>query len=176
MNYKKKAFTLIELMVWISIIAIITLWVLKLYSNNIPDKQKLDLFTNKIVWIIDIVKNYSLVWKWIWINLDTPKYFKIELSTWSYIKTYYNTWSSEVLYNEMTINPFNEFYKINSLKCKKLDLSGEESINNISIIFEWSSISFSWCSDNYHKIVDINLWYGWFNKIIRVNALNWVVE
>lgn len=185
MNYKKKAFTLIELIVWIAIIAIITLWITKLYWSNIPDKQKLDLFTNKIIWIIDSVKNYSLVWKWIWNDLETPKYFRIELSTWvlsagtftwSYLKTYYNTWSSDVLYDEMTIKTFNEFYNIRSLKCQKLDLSGDEYISKISVIFKWSSASFSWCSDNYHKIVDINLWYKWFNKIIRLNALNWVVE
>ncbi len=187
MNYKKKAFTLIELIVWISIIAIVTLWVANLYWSNIPDKQKLDLFTNKIVWIIDSVKNYALVWKWIWNDLETPKYFKIELSTWvllsgtytgSYLKTYYNTWSSDVLYNEMSINSFNVFYNINSLKCKKLDPLNEsiEDLSKISIIFKWSTATFSWCSDNYHKIVDINFWYKWFNKTIRINALNWVVE
>ena len=188
MNYKKKAFTLIELIVWIAIIAIITLWITKLYWSNIPDKQKLDLFTNKIIWIIDSVKNYALVWKWIWNNLDTPKYFKIELSTgtlsagtftWSYLQTYYSTWSNvDVIYDEMSIKSFNEFYNINSIQCKKIDLSDpKDAIDGIvSISFEWSNATLSWCTDNYHKIVDIELYYKSFRKVIRLNALSWVVE
>ncbi len=187
MNYKKKAFTLIELLVWIAIISIITLWITKLYWNNIPDKQKLDLFTNKIIWIIDSVKNYALVWKWIWTTLETPKYFKIELSagvlsagifSGSYLKTYYNTWTTDVLYDEMTIPTFNEFYNISSIKCKKLDLTDDLNAidGKVYISFEWSNSTLSWCTDDFHKIVDIELYYKSFRKIIRLNALSWVIE
>lgn len=176
MIYQKKAFTLIELIVWIAIISLISLWISKLYWSNIPDKQRLDLFTNKLIWIIDSVKNYSLVWKWIWTNLETPKYFKIELSTWSYLKTYYNTWTTDIYYPLMSINPFNDFYEIHSIKCIRLDESSSTPVSDLSITYEWSNITLSWCSDNYEKIVDIELYYKWFKNKLRLNAISWVLE
>ncbi|MFA5916742.1 MAG: type II secretion system protein [Candidatus Gracilibacteria bacterium] len=188
MNYKKRAFTLIELLVGITIIGIISLGVAKLYGSNIPDKQKLDLFTNKIIGIIDSVKNYALVGKGIGTNLETPKYFKIELSTGglsagtftgSYLKTYYNTGSTYESYDEMSINSFNEFYNIHSIKCKKIDdLTDSLDATNgkVDIIFEGSNTTLSGCTNNYYKIVDIELYYKSFRKVIRLNALSGVIE
>jgi hypothetical protein len=176
MIYQKKAFTLIELIVWISIIWFISLWISRLYWSNIPDRQRLDIFTNKIVWVVDSVKNYSLVWKWIWVDLVTPQYFKIEISTGSYIKTYYNTWFTDILFSALSIDNFGEYYKINNIVCKNLDLTNTSSTNNIKISYQWSNISLSWCIDNYQKIVDIELFYKWFEKTLRLNTINWVLE
>lgn len=180
MFYNKKAFTLIELLVWITILGLLTMWITKLYSSNIPDKQKLDLFTNKFVWTIDSIKNYSLVWKWIWSNLETPKYFKIELSkSWSYLKTFYNTWwLSDIYYNQFSLDPFWEYYDIYSISCKNLDLTNTDIITswNMSIIYEWTNIVLSWCTDSYQKVVDIELYYKWFKNIIRLNTISWVLE
>jgi prepilin-type N-terminal cleavage/methylation domain-containing protein len=188
MIYQKKAFTLIELMVWISIISIISLWVTKLFWNKIPDKLRLDLFTNKFTWIIDSVKNYALVWKWIWPTLETPKYFKIDIArteSWKlnevsgsgYIKTYYNTWLTDTYYAPMSLDKFANYYHISEISCKNLDLSNITStIDNISISYEWSNIVLSWCVDNYQKIVDLELFYKWFKKILRLNVISWVLE
>jgi len=176
MIYQKKAFTLIELIVWISIIWFVSLWITRLYWSNIPDRQRLDIFSNKIVWIIDSVKNYSLVWKWIGIDLITPKYFKIEISTGSYLKTYYNTWSTDNLFDPLSISNFGEYYNIKNISCKNLDLSNVISTNTVQISYEWSNITLSWCNDNLQKIVDIQLFYKWFDKILRLNAISWVLE
>ncbi len=178
MNYKKNAFTLIELIVWIAIIGILSLWIKNLYWNSIPDKQKLNLFTTKLVWIINTVKNYSLVWKWIWTTLETPIYFKMKISkSWSgSLETYYNTWATDFLYEPLSITNFDQYYSIQSIQCKSLDLIASWSISNVDISFEWSNITLSWCIDNYHKIIDINLLYKGFKKIIRLNGISWVVE
>lgn len=176
----KKAFTIIELLVWITIISLITLWITKLYSSDIPDRQKLDLFTNKVIWIFDTVKNYSLVWKWIWLNLDTPKYFEIELSnTWDYLKTYYSTWwTSKIYYTQMSLFPFWEHFSIYSLRCNNLTLNDPSNpINDtIFIKYEWWNISLSWCTNSYQKIIDFEFYYKWFKKSLRLNSISWVLE
>ncbi len=177
MFYQKKAFSLIELIVWIVIISIVSLWITKLFWNKIPDKLRLDLFTNRVTWVIDSVKNYALVWKWIWPNLDTPKYFKIDLSrSWSYIKTYYNTGGIDNYYSPMSLNPFWEYYQIFSIKCNNLTLSSWSFVPNISISYKWSNITFSWCDNDYQKIVDIELYYKWFKNKLRLNSISWVLE
>ncbi len=173
---KNKAFTLIEIMVWIAIISIVSFWVMKLYSNNTSDIQKLNIFTNKIIWKIDTVKNYALVWKWIWINLETPTYFKAEFSTWNYLNTYYSTWSTDIIYDELSINPFDNFYEIKSIQCKNLDLTNISNTSLINIFYKWTNISMSWCSDSYQKIVDLELYYKWFSNNLRINTISWVME
>lgn len=178
MNYQKNAFTLVELIVWIAIIWLISLWITNMYSSNLPDRQKLDLFANRFVWIIDSVKNYSLVWKWIWTELVTPNYFKMELSrTGSYLKTFFNTWGTDVYYPPMSINPFDTYYKIYSIKCISLDLSSWDQVDDISITYNWSNITLSWCLNDYQKIVDLELAYKVrFKKTIRLNSISWVLE
>ena len=176
MIYYKKAFTLLELMVWIAIISIISLWISNLYWSNIPDKQRLDIFTNKVISIIDSVKNYALVWKWIWQYIETPKYYKIDISTGSYLRTYYNTWIIDTLFYPLSIDTFTSSYSIKSITCKNLDLTNLSTTNAISIFYEWSTISLSWCIDNYQKIVDIELFFKWFTNIIRLNSISWVLE
>lgn len=177
MNYQKNAFTLVELIVWIAIIWLISLWITNMYSSNLPDRQKLDLFTNKVVWIIDSVKNYSLVWKWIWTDLITPNYFKMELSrSGSYLKTFFNTWGTDIYYSPMSINPFDTYYNINSIKCIWLDYSSWAVVDDISITYNWSNITLSWCLNNYQKIIDLELAYKWFKKTIRLNSISWVLE
>lgn len=169
-------FTLIELMVWISIIWIVSFWIFNLYWNQTSDKQKLNIFTNKIIWKIDTAKNYSLVWKWIWINLDTPKYFKVEFSTWNYLKTYYNTWTTDNIFNELSILNFENFYELKSIKCKNIDLSNISETNLVSVSYEWTNITLSWCTDSYQKVVDLELFYKWFSNTLRLNAVSWVLQ
>lgn len=182
MIIQKNAFTLIELIVWISIIAIISIWISRLYWSNIPDKQRLELFTSKLVSVIDTVKNYALVWKWVWENLETPKYYKVVLTkSWvslsgSTLVTYYNTGLTDVYFNDMSINPFDKYYNIHWIKCITLAWVWWTNPNNITIWYEWSNITLSWCSNNYEKIVEIELYYKWFKNKIRLNSISWVLE
>lgn len=172
---KKQAFTLIEIMVWISIISIITFWVINLYSNNTSDKQKLNIFTNRLIWKIDTVKNYALVWKWIWVTLETPKYFKINFSSGS-LKSYYNTWATDMIYKDLSLDPFENYYWINSIECKNLDLSNVTYSNSIDVSYIWSNITLTWCSDMYQKVIDFWVYYKWFNNILRLNTISWILE
>lgn len=173
---KNKGFTLIEILVWITIMWIVSFWIINLYTNQNSDKQKLNIFTNKIIWKLDTTKNYSLVWKWIWINLETPKHFMVEISTWNYLKTYFNTWTLDQIYSELSINPFDNFYELKSIECKNADLSNITNTDTINLFYKWSNITLSWCSDNYQKIVDLELYYKWFSNKLRLNTISWVLE
>ena len=75
----KKAFTMIELLVIITIIAIMFFASNNLIFTKTQDSKKLEIFVNKIVSIFDTAKNYSLTWKWIWTNLETPNYWKLKI-------------------------------------------------------------------------------------------------
>ncbi|NDK07769.1 prepilin-type N-terminal cleavage/methylation domain-containing protein [Candidatus Gracilibacteria bacterium] len=176
----KKAFTIIELLVGITIISLITIGITKLYTSDIPDKQKLDLFTNKIVGIFDTIKNYSLVGKGVGADLVTPNYYLIELSkSGSYLKTYYSTGGlNNTYYNQMSVNPLGEHYNIHSIKCNTLALNNSTlSINDdISIKYENGNITLSGCTNSYQKIVDIELYYKGFKKVLRLNSISGVLE
>ena len=89
------AFTLIELMVVIGIIAILILGSNFLNFNKVSNKQKLDTKTIRIVSQIEEIRNNSLLWKWIWTELIVPKKYRIDFSTsWSWvISTKYYSWS-----------------------------------------------------------------------------------
>lgn len=173
---KKKAFTLIELMVWISIVWIISISVANLYTKSNTDKQKLEIYTNKIIWKIDTVKNYALVWKWIGANLSTPINYKIQFSTWNYIKTFFNTWWIDNIYNELSLAPFDYPYKLKSIECKKLDLTSPTNSTWIIVTINWWNLSLTWCNNSYLKIVDFKISLNKYENTIRFNTISWVME
>ena len=74
----QQGFTLIELLVWIVIVIIIILWITKVDFNKIWDKQRLDKKVIQIISQIETIRNNSLLWKWIWVNLDVPEKYKID--------------------------------------------------------------------------------------------------
>lgn len=178
MIYNKKAFTIIELLVWVAIISIITLWITNLYSSKIPDRQRLDIFASKVISKFDTIKNYSLVWKWVWKSLVTPKYYLIELSkSGSYLKSFYNTWwINNIYYDQMSLYPFWESYKIHSIKCKNLDSTNTSIINKLDLKYEGANITLSWCIDDFQKVIEIELYYKGFKNLLRLNTISWVLE
>lgn len=177
MKKKIMAFTLIEILLVISIIWMMTLWVSRLYMNVNSDKQNLNIFTVKFSSIIDTVKNYSLVWKWIWNNLVTPDSYTIRISTWWYITTYYNTWTSDIVFNELTIPSFDLNYKVNFITCRTITYTSPSKKSVIDIIFKWSDITLSWCTNfTTQKVVDFNIMYKWFSKNLRFNSVSWVLK
>lgn len=59
----RKAFTLVELIVVIAVMLIVMLNIRSVDFNRLNDWQKLDLFVNKIVTDIEILRNDELMWK-----------------------------------------------------------------------------------------------------------------
>ncbi|NVP17631.1 prepilin-type N-terminal cleavage/methylation domain-containing protein [Candidatus Gracilibacteria bacterium] len=138
MNKKNKAFTIVELLVAISIISIIALGANNISFKSISDKQSLEIFNNKIISEIERIRNNSLIGKGIGVNLDVPKTWRIDFSTSGsgVINTNYRLTDSSpwVLENSIPMEKFS----INGVSC--VDVNGtEHPLNNTqtgSIIFE----------------------------------------
>jgi prepilin-type N-terminal cleavage/methylation domain-containing protein len=183
----KNAFTLVELLVWVTIIGIISLWVSSLNFNRLSNKQNLEIFTNSIKTNFETIRNNSLEWKWIWANIDVPNLWKIDYSLnnggkiISYISN--NKWITWI--NNSSI-PLKTGYSIKTIKCWKLG-EAESIYSDLtntwtwSIIFNWINIKldFNWditCNWNNHKILKLIIDYKWITKSIKINSINWLIE
>ena len=78
-----KAFTLIEILVAIALLAIIWLWFANYNFSSMWDRQTLESFTNKIISNFETLRTNALVWKWAWENFVAPEYREISFSTWN---------------------------------------------------------------------------------------------
>ena len=177
-------FTLIELLVVISIISILFLWASKINFNSLNDKQKIEIFGNKVVSKFETIRNFAIIWKWIWLNLETPEKWKIEFSnSWSWnIKSSYFSWTlaNWVKYDEII---FNNNYKIQKIECLNFDESS--SINfawamlwTWIIEIVWSKLTLTWSCNNpiYKKIKTTIKYKNNFEKNIEINTINWLVK
>ncbi len=180
----KKAFTLIELMVAISVISILALWVTQIDFNRLNNKQKTEFFTNTIKSNIENVRNKALLGKWIWADLVVPKEWVMDFAkTWSWIIiTKAFDWNWNILENIEF--PMKTWFKIVSIKCWKY---WEEEIDYNEMTYTWSII-FSWwdmklitdssdlCWIDESKILMLNI-----NSIndfikIKIDTLSWLIE
>jgi hypothetical protein len=173
----KKWFTLIELLLVLFILSLWIVWASTLNFNTLSDKQKLGIFSNKIITAFEEIRGNSLLWKWIWVDLEIPEKWKIEfLPSWSgSIKTYYNngTW---VLYENINIETN---YKIKELVCSSIDESFTGSITSTWIIeIEWKNLTLTWaCNDIRYKKLQATLSLkSNFEKTIEINIINWLIE
>ena len=187
-NYS--AFTLIELLVGIIIVTIIILWIGKINFNKIWDKQKLDKKIIQIISQIETIRNNSLLWKWIWTNLDVPEKYEVHFwNTWSWnIKIYYNTWwvDTEYIFDKK-INFWNNYEYISKLNCMKANTDREvvpdenfdDDIQSWTwiIIFEWWNISLSWaCDKPVAKVFQVEITKKTFKRKFQINTINWLIE
>lgn len=178
-SFKNKAFTIIELLVWISILLIILMWVSNLDYNRLNQIQKLEIFINKVKSNFETIRNNSLIWKWIWNWLNIPSKWTINYSvsnSWTITAIAYS--GSNIL-NSESIN-FEPWISIDRIRCLKYNWTSNKTLNNSetwSIDIIWNKITLSWdCSSIDSKILEITVW----NKIntwsILINTLNWLVE
>jgi len=177
-------FTLIELLVAISIVWILAIWVTNLNFNTISNKEKLRTYTNKIVNNIETVRNFALMWKWIWVSLDVPESWRIESDlswSWKILVSYYN-WSSWQNSSEFSTN-FAWWYYIDQIDCLGIDWSTIDtftwsSSDKWTLIFTWSVGWISWdcIIIDPAKIIKITTWYLWRKESFQINSVNWLIE
>lgn len=180
-NKKLFWFTLVELVLVIAIIWILAIWVSQISFTSLSDKENLEKFTNKIISNFEEVRNYSLIWKWIWTNLDNPIKWKIEISnSWSWnISSYYLTWATWEKYNE---NIFWNYYEIKEIKCSNLDYTSSWTIAWTWIIeISWSQLTLTWaCNDilvsNPKKIITKISYKNNFENTLEINTVNWLIN
>ena len=178
-----KAFTLIELMVVISIIAILILGSNFLNFRNTSNKQELDIKAIRIASQIEEIRNNSLLWKWIWTNLVVPTKYRIDFSnSWSWIiKAQYFSWSYIDYIFDKKISFSDNFESISEIKCLELN---KNPINSFSwttiwtwtIFIEWANMSLSWNCAPTAKILELTLKRKSDTKKIQINTLNWLIE
>ena len=168
-------------MVAITIIGILAIWVSKINFNNISWKQKLEIFTNKVVSNFETIRNNSLLWKWMWTDLKIPEEWQIEIWTsWITIK-YTNDWNSWPDYNELSL-PLEEYYEILNMRCLNINWDNVESNPwTWTINIKWNTLSFpwnDWCAkDKSSKIFQFTIRYkNNFEKTLKINILNWLIE
>ncbi len=177
---KLKAFTLIELIVWISIILIFAIWIININFNYIWDKEKDIWLARQIISWIETVRNNALIWRWIqdWNNIFVPDQWKISLTPHTnssdMMKIFYLTWTEFKEYNTFHIKEEKDIM-INSLKRIVRNWSeiwnSIETTDTVDIIFEWKNASFSWVTNNY-SILEITTKFN----TISFNNINWVLE
>lgn len=173
-NKDKLAFTLIELLIVITITMIIIIWSSRVNFNFSTDKSRLESFKNKIVAQIETVRTNDLVWKGIWINLITPEKWEMNFSNTSSgeIEIFYSTdWNNSVSYNDMIIE---DFYYIENVKCTNVSWSYIDEDSWI-IVFEKWNYSLSGSCLGYSEI-EINIWYKSIKDSIDFDTVNWLIK
>lgn len=175
----KNAFTLIELMVWITILSIILLSVSNIDFSRLNIKQELEIFTNNIKSNFESIRNSSLSWKWIWTDLYLPDRWKIEYSTsnsWTIINSTFS-WSTESeLENNLIFKPW---FTISKIKCLLLNWDLDNDITDTwtwIIEFTWSKITLGWDCNNTSKILELTIKNKYETKTLQINTLNWLAE
>jgi len=173
-------FTLIELMVAIAIIGIIALSSTSLNFNKLSNGEKLKINNNKIVSTIETIRNNSLMWRWIWINLINPKYWRIDFTktgSWKMLVSY-NSWWLDISLPEKNII-FNNWYYIYSITCSNLSWSFNNNTSSWVLFISWDNITWSWtiwCNDTRTKKLEIITWYRNLTWSILINTVSWLIE
>jgi len=172
-NKQVYAFTLTELLVWIGILAILWVWISQLNINRLSGKQQLEIEIIKIVNIIESARNNALIWRGVWVSLDTPDNWYTTISgTWGVI-WWWNLWVNSEVFSQW--NPKFPF-EITNLRCQRIDgLDDLSSNSEILINYTGSEIDITWCSDNSYKKVVFDFTFRDASEQISINAITWVV-
>ncbi|QFR38954.1 prepilin-type N-terminal cleavage/methylation domain-containing protein [Candidatus Gracilibacteria bacterium 28_42_T64] len=183
MNLKKSlsAFTLAEILVVISIIAILSLGINSINFNRISKKQDLEVFTNKVTYSFENVRNDALLGKGIGTDLNVPEKWKIDFSnvgSGQIVTSYFS--GSWFIYTGSTLVPQKNF-NISEINCLRLDNTVDTLITNGigTIEFIGSNLSLTGaCTDTTSKKLEIVTDYGsgTFEKTIHINMINGLVE
>lgn len=185
MKKSYQAFTLLELLVGMTIVFILFFGASRVNFNPQIDKQNADAFSNNIKTSIETIRNYALSGKWVSPSggggLIHPSSWSISIQSvnlpsspsWNIQASYINGWSFD--FKELNVDFINQFWKIQSLACRSISGGTPSSLTNVTITFTGSEVGISWCGPS-QKILDIRANYKNFNYIITLNAITGVVE
>jgi prepilin-type N-terminal cleavage/methylation domain-containing protein len=181
MKNNLKAFTLVELIVAITIMVLIVLWINNISLNKISEAQKVWIFYNKLKSNIESTINYSLIWKSIDSSLNVPKFWEININsnslwawlwTWQIIVSYWN--ASFQTYTWFSVKSPN-FYSITNIKCVDLQ-NNKSNDNDINLLIENWNIQITNCPNPDEKIIEFDVMYKKYTKHISINSINNVIN
>jgi len=146
------AFTLIEILVVMSIIALIALGGTQINFKRLSEKQELDILSNTIIQNIESVRDFSYNGKGMGIPLETPSYWQITFDTSSKgsIDTIYHISSGDISYPSSDWK-YNGRETLASLKCEKLDGTSSTVSTPVQLVFTGENIQLIGCPDPYYK-------------------------
>lgn len=171
-----KAFTLIEILVGISIISIMALGISQMNFSRLSDNQKLDIELSKITSIIEETRNNALIGRWLGTNLVNPDSWNIQISNNSSsgtINVLYNSWGARVNYKSYSVQkPFS----IIEISCKNVDWNSTGTSSNVLLWYTWANAGVDlWCSSD-SSILDIQVWNSRLNKDIHIETITNIIE
>lgn len=174
---EKKAFTLVELMVVMAVIVLIALSFNTTNLTKLTDRQKIQIFTNKLITNIESLRNSSLIWKWADSNLTSTYLTEITLTdawSWSLIVKY-NTWATSTLINnsEFSLTPWIS-YSIKEIRCLRIDNSDDWVTASWVVSIVWANLSLSWCPVTSRKL-KITTKFLDNEQDFTINVVNWLV-
>lgn len=186
MRFSKKGFTLMELLVVITLIWIMTIWAMNM-RFDISNSEKLNIFDTQVMNPIELARDFALIWKWIttWANLVIPEEWKIIISPSDW---WGNLWSIETLYTINTVETSYSTYNvkkpflIENVSCKLLDdtINDINWTDTITITFSWQNINIDssnlGCQDNVKEIIITTNILDEVRWKITINKLSWVIQ
>ena len=186
MHFSKKGFTIIELLVVITIISIMVVWVMNMRFDS-SDTEKLNILDNEIITNLEQIRDFSLIWKWIlnsW-KLEIPDSRKTIISPSDWTISF---WKIEKKYTiNSTVSDYSEYivqkpFKIDKIECRLLNNIVNEisATDSVTIKFEWQKISINStdinCQDKVKEIIiTTNILEKRKNKI-SINKLSGVIQ
>lgn len=172
---KTSAFTLIEIIIVVTIIGLLALISTQTSIFQVWIKQQSEIESNKIINGFEVVRNNALLWKAIWAQVELPSQWKITFDTnANTTTTQYFTWSWNT-YKDITFKPgfsIDEIYCGDQIESSTGGLLGQ----TFDIQMDSKNLSFSWCLDTDYNKVFIKTNFQWFSNTIWINGLNRLIE
>ena len=172
-------FTLIEILVVIAIIAIITIWAMRINLSRLTEKQIVWIELLEIRTILEEIQNNAFLWKGVWENQSPADTWEVRISSengWEIIWLY-NLDGAELLYKNTTWNAKNN-NRIMNLECQNYDWSQSTRISwTWGLVFdnELIRINSDECSTN-QRVLFIRYGNENISESLRFNTLSWVIE
>lgn len=177
MKKKYQWFTLMELLLVLFIISVGIIWVSSLNLRAINDREKLDIFANKLIIAFEEMRTNALLWKWIGNDLEVPNKWKIEISTSG--NGSIETYSNNGVWNLYDTTNIETDFRIKEVSCLSIDESFTGSaVWTVVIEAEGSTLSLTWACDDsrYKKTRAILDFKNNFEKTIEINTINGLIE
>ncbi len=170
-------FTLVELLVVITIVMLLFGAGTQLDFNRIWNSERIEIFNTKILNHYETIRNNALLGKWIDTTIEVPDKWKIQYSitgSWV-INSQYST-GSWIDFNEYTPN-IPEKHSIKNIAC--FDLNGNVADNNwpqAEIIFDWNDISLDGTCLTSARILQFETHFLGHVQTFRINVLNGTMD
>ncbi len=163
-------FTLIEVLVVISIIAVMAVGVSNINWNRLTDKQKVTILKNRVISDIETIRNNALFGKWVTVDLIVPEQWNIAISN-NQIDISYLSWATDIPYKTIAIGTPE---RIKTIYC--WDDTTDIVSGPAELIFRWSEVSFGSSTCVWENVLSLDLDYKQnFTESIEINSVSGLI-